>query len=143
MITLQFVTSTWSPASAFIRYWTFSEYSHVDFVMPDGQLLGSHLSGGVKVRPANYAHFSKVLRVTADVPDSVLEAAVSQIGKPYDWQAIVNFFAQRDWREDDSWFCSELVAWSFEKAGYPLFNPATQVWRLTPRDLLLAPTLHY
>ena len=31
----------------------------------------------------------------------------AQLGKPYDWTALLSFIVQRDWQEDDKWFCSE------------------------------------
>lgn len=34
----------------------------------------------------------------------------AQIGKPYDWTAIVGFALMRDWSEEDWWFCSEIGA---------------------------------
>lgn len=61
----------------------------------------------------------------------------AQIGKPYDMTAILAFPLQRDWREPDSWFCSELAASSLEACGWfkkPLANPSNEI---TPRDLLL------
>lgn len=32
-----------------------------------------------------------------------------QIGKPYDWTALLSWIVRRDWQQDDAWFCSELV----------------------------------
>ena len=31
----------------------------------------------------------------------------AQLGKKYDWTALVGFLIRRDWQEDDVWFCSE------------------------------------
>ena len=56
-----------------------------------------------------------------------------------DVTAIVGLGLHRDWQEDDRWFCSELVAWAFEKAGEPLFR-AEVLRRVTPQHLwMLAP----
>lgn len=41
----------------------------------------------------------------------------AQVGKPYDHSAIWGFASGRDWREDDSWICSELQAAALEHAG--------------------------
>lgn len=30
-----------------------------------------------------------------------------QIGKKYDWTALLSWIVRRDWQEDDRWFCSE------------------------------------
>lgn len=144
MITLQFSASPGFVSHA-IRWFTFSDISHVDFVLPDGWLLGSHVQGGngVLIRPPHYLKWSKLIVATVDAPGSVLDAAASQIGRPFDYSALVNFGVQRDWQEQDSWFCSELTAWSFQQGGYPIFNPHVQTWRITPRDLLLSPLVRY
>lgn len=146
MVTLQFSTER-AIDSAIIRFLTWSDISHVDIVEPvTGQLLGARLHGGVQLRPVDYSSFHKVIRAEIELPNlaaeqAVLSAARSQIGKPYDWTGILNFGFQRNWREEDSWFCSEFVAWSFEKAGYALLNVGAEVWRITPRDLLLSPVV--
>lgn len=144
MIVLQLVTTN-DISSRLIRYGTWSDYSHVDFVLPNGQLLGAHLNGGVQAREPNYETFTKKLRAVVDAPDHVLVAAMSQIGKKYDWTAITDFVTRkkRNWREDDSWFCSELVAWAFEIARFPILNTAVDMWRITPRDILLSPLVSY
>lgn len=139
MIVIQFSTQK-GFGSWLIRWLTWSDWSHVDFVLPDGTLLGARLIGGVKVRRVNYLGKSakKARFAILGAPDSVIERAYSQIGKPYDWRGILNFALHRNWRETDSWFCDELVAWCCEQQGTPLLNPATPVRRLTPRDLTLS-----
>lgn len=71
-------------------------------------------------------------------PDLAWKAAQSQIGQPYDWTALVGFLFHRDWEKAGSWFCSELVAWSFAQGGTPLFRPDVAK-RITPYDLWLLP----
>ncbi len=125
-VTLQFSTQRgW--ASGLIRWFGHGQpYSHVDFVLPGGRLLGSRtdapVSGqtGVQIRPANYAKFSAVLRVSIQTPHAaaIYAAARSQIGKPYDRRGIIGFVCGRNWRDTDSWFCSELAAWAFEQGGF-------------------------
>lgn len=127
-----------------IRFFTWSDISHVDLILPvTGQLLGAHLTCGVHVRQPAYAKFTRI--ITAEVEDSaeiagkVKDLAMQECGKPYDRGAICNFFLHRNWRSQDKWFCSELIAWVFEKAGMPLLNPQNIPQnRITPRDLLLA-----
>lgn len=137
-IVLQFVTES-DPLSAAIRYFSHSVVSHVDLVLPDGGLLGARMAGGVQVRGADYAPWSMVLRATLRSPcaPKVYAAALSQLGKPYDWRAILAFAVDRDWREADSWICSELQAWALEQGGFfqrPLY---LGVNKITPGDLLL------
>lgn len=124
-LTWQFATSS-GMQSAIIRMHTRSEFSHVDVVTEDGQLLGARLKekiggNGVQIRPANYHVFTKKVQVTVQVTDAQYDAfwawIKQQIGKPYDWRAIIGLSVHRDWREDDSWFCSELQARAVEVAG--------------------------
>lgn len=141
MITLQFSTTNQIGSKA-ISFFTWSWASHVDFVLPDGRLFGALAFGNgscVQFHPMKN-NYSRVERYVVDAPDDVLKFAIEQEGKPYDWQGILGILARnRRWEEDDSWFCSELVAYSFMKAGVPLLNETS--YRITPRDLLISPLL--
>lgn len=142
MIVLQFAASA-GLSSELIEWYSHGSYCHVDTVLPDGTLLGARLDGGVAIRQPGYEPFLKTLRVELPADDSVTaiyyEFVRAQVGKPYDTTALVgNFVAGRNWRDADSFFCSELVGLGLELAGYfpgPLSTPAN---RLTPSDLLLA-----
>jgi hypothetical protein len=143
MIRVRFVT-TEDPVSAGI---SFAEYgfwaTHAEAVMPDGTLLGAHYDGGVQARPSDYdkGKFKRqgIVEIPADdtTTNRFHAFMTSQVGKPYDITAIAAFVARRDWREPDSWFCSELVAAGLEDAGWFAAPLATEVNHLTPRDLLL------
>lgn len=136
-VQVQFATEA-DPISWAIRFFTWSDISHVDLVLPDGSLLGARASGGVERRQPGYATFSKTSRYSVTVPASVavklFNLAEAQEGKKYDFSAIMGFIFRRDWREDDSWFCSELVAWCFEQAGHPIIQ-TYELNRVSPRDL--------
>jgi hypothetical protein len=149
-IVLQFSTQD-TLGSRAIRLFQHGWATHVDAVMPDGWLLGARhsdpgidntgliLKNGVAVRPPSYRKFRRTLVMTLSTSEQI-EADFwaflgLQIGKPYDTTAITAFIFSRDWREDDSWFCSELVMAALEKAGFvqPL---ATTANRVTPEMLL-------
>lgn len=53
-----------------------------------------------------------------------------QIGKPYDWTAIIGFVFRSDWQATDSWFCSEVIETLRNKFGAPVFR--ADVSRVTP-----------
>ena len=101
--------------------------SHVDICFPNGMLLGARSDAvggvppGVWCRPAGYEKVMGELVLelpTAAGQDGVFyDFLIHQIGKPYDKTAILGFIFGRDWREDDSWFCSELLMAGLEKAG--------------------------
>ena len=122
--------------------------SHVDHVLADGTLLGARsdtVGGkppGVQIRPPDYATWSKVQRValqaTGEQETAWLNFLTAQIGKPYDFEAIAAFAIDRDWRNPEKWFCSELAAAALEACKWfpkPLASVANEI---TPRDLLLA-----
>jgi hypothetical protein len=105
-----------------IRYWSAGPFSHVDTVLPDGRLLGARsdvlkgIPSGFQIRPAGYAKFSRIciveLEMTGDQFFAFNQFEQQQIGKPYDGPGILgfvfpSFVHARDWREPDSWFCSE------------------------------------
>lgn len=140
-VKLRFITEAGFEAS-FIRWWTWGEWSHVDYILPSGSLLGARLSGGVQIRPNNYCTPTREMIAEFKMPASAVQAwhdaLISQIGKPYDWLALVGMGVRRDWRNPDRWFCSELIQWASEKAGYPLLNVGPEIYRVSPRDLALA-----
>ncbi len=140
-IALQFSASAGITASL-IQWFGHGWCTHVDCVLPGGNLLGARLSGGVAIRPPDYQRFSRVQRVMLPVPPEVYGQfrgfLADQIGKPYDWTSILGFMADRDWRDDDSWFCSELIAAGLEAAGYFNWPLAAVTSKVTPSDLLLA-----
>lgn len=146
MIYVQLVSEKWDLVSAFIRYTTRSWPSHAEFYDTEtNTTLGARIRGGVKIRDYSKDHYSKVERFTAAGIRDAYEFAKTQIGKPYDFSAVSGILLDRNWHNDVNWFCSELVAVSFEKAGHPLLStrPSAKTYRITPRDLLLSRNLYY
>lgn len=135
-------------SSRLIEWFSHSgDFSHVDVVWPDGQLYGarSDLVGGaragVQFRSPDYVAGCKTLRISLNMAASKRQAFYdflkSQEGKPYDTTGILGFVVDRNWQEEDSWFCSELVAAALEHCGYfdyPLAAPSNKI---TPADLVL------
>lgn len=138
------------PGSLAIRLGTWSAWSHVDLVDdrgPEPVLIGAVAPSGVVAIPMRerLAQARRAALVEFQVRDreGVLDAAVSQLGKSYDWSGVAGIaLRERDWQEPDSWFCSELIAWAFGAAGQPLFR-ADEVSRVTPQHLwMLANPCH-
>lgn len=143
-ITIRFVTAN-DPVSIAIRMETWGKFSHVEFILDDGTTLGAHADGGVAIRPLNYAKFTEQhwysIPVTEEQKIAIMAFAHEQVGKPYDFTDIAGILFHRDWRSDDSWICSELVAAAFEK-GLPLLHiPDKDVNRVTPGGLYQTPYL--
>lgn len=123
--------------SAAIRRGTFSDWSHCGLYDPEtATVIESTWPAGVVETPLS--EFVTRRRIDAWAyrefehwdAATVLGRARSQIGKPYDKTAILGFVANRDWQEDDSWFCSELIAWA--AVEYLPFTPEL-MHRITPQ----------
>lgn len=144
-LTLVF-TNSHKPLAPIINLVTWSSFSHVAILSTD-MLTVVHSTlggGGVKEIPVSeLLDASKdftFIEFSVNDAEAILAAARSQIGKPYDWTALVGIPFHRDWQEADSWFCSELVAWAFQEGGTPLFL-SEEVHRIVPRHLyMLHPT---
>lgn len=124
--------------SVILRAFLWSAWSHCSIVDGDTILEASALHG-VQRRTLKelLEEASEYCFVTIPVNDAeaVIQAAGDQVGKPYDWFGILGIGLRRKWEADDSWFCSEYLAYAFEKGGSPLFK--VKPWRITPRDLYI------
>lgn len=145
MISLRFCREN-RPTSDIISWFTQGNVSHVDAVIPNG-FLGSFertvppYKPGVQARSRTY--ISPVYEVWVDIPcgDQLTAQAndflYSQIGAPYDYEAILAFAAGRSWNTPGHWICSELIAAYLQHAGIlppNLYFPDNQI---TPSGLLL------
>lgn len=149
MINLQFVKG-YGIGSAAISWFSSGVFSHVDLILPDGSLMGARSDAvggkppGVQIRPPFYERWKKrvvmKLACTELQKQSVIAFNMSQEGKPYDRSAIWGFVAGRDWRQQDSWFCSELQAAAIESADltHPLYAPKSKVTPAALATLLSA-----
>jgi hypothetical protein len=146
MIQLQFVSENYL-SSRIIGWFSAGHLSHVDAVWSNGaNLLGARsdnpggFGAGVRVRSANYVKFSR--RIVVSIPATAEQELRweqflnNQQGLPYDSAAIWAFAFGRNWREPDSWICSELQARALEVAGLtpPLYLACNKI---TPVALAL------
>ena len=136
--------------SNLIRRACHSRFSHVDIVLPGEGLLGVsgedksvNDPGGVRIRPFQPWPYNIVreVEVKTDRSQAIIACGRTQIGKPFDNEALYAFLnpytVARDWRELDKWFCSEFVIWACENEGmfsYPLCVPMD---RINPNDTML------
>jgi hypothetical protein len=92
-----------------VQIYTHSWVTHVDFVLPDGRLLGA-TPFGVRIRPWTPAIHSVRYTFHADA-QKVLGFALSQVGKPYDFVGLSGYVFRIGFlHQPQSWFCSSLVA---------------------------------
>jgi hypothetical protein len=123
-------------AAKLIRAVTWSKWSHVAFVLDSNSVLDATFKhGGVKIRRMadaihdveDYQFVDFYVPCAAEIRLALLD----EIGKPYDWTALFGLWWHRDWQENDSWFCSEFLAYGFSKGGYPMFRDES-MHRITP-----------
>lgn len=124
-------------SSPVIRAMTWSPWSHVGLMRHGDVLESTFTHGGVTLRSA-CASLAGATTRKAVIPgvdlDAVWNSCLKQLGKPYDWTAIVGIGLHRDWAQQDRWFCSELVAWGLVDSGQAIFQPgATR--RVTPEHM--------
>ena len=133
--------------SRLIRLQTRSEYSHVAVQMDDGTVIEAWAIGGVRhVASPTEAHKPGTPIDVFEIKGTYDEGMVrrflkSQLGKRYDYRAIVRFLTRRKMRADDRWFCSELVIEAFRRGGLHLQAriPASYA---PPRDVAMSPYCH-
>lgn len=130
-------TRNHSISSAGIRVVTWGEFSHVAQIAGD-RIIEAVWKHGVRedslqngiARASRWA----VVEYPHSNPVGMVDAARSQIGKPYDKTGALGLGMHRDWQEDDAWWCSELIPWATQQAGEPWFQ-ADAVHRITPQHL--------
>lgn len=137
-----FVTDN-MPWSIIIRWFTWSKYSHVGLLFSDNEVIDATLRKGVSKKTLEeYKKKYKNIK-TCSVPNvNEFETRVfaeKQLGKPYDWKALFGMLIRRKWTDENSWFCSELVAVALHKGGVTIIKKEAS--RVTPEDLLNSPLI--
>lgn len=102
-----------------IQVYTMSWITHVDFVLPDGRLLGATPLG---VRIRHWSPAIHTVRYTFHAnAEQVLGYALSQVGKPYDYVGLSGYALKMGFlHQPGSWFCSALVEAAALKGGVDL-----------------------
>jgi hypothetical protein len=130
-----------SLASFAIRARVWQPWSHGLVIPAPGVAIDSTFKlAGVRRRPLSQAlhgatailHLDFHLDREAEARDWLYD----QLEKDYDLHCIVGFaIGDRDWRDDTSWFCWELLGGQIEQGSSYRFD---DVSRITPRDLIRA-----
>lgn len=134
-----------SLGSKFLRLVMWSRWSHSALYDFDtGQVYDSTLlQGGVKVRQVTdfldlYPdHELRLVEVPEPEAQNARDWLAAQVGKGYDWSALLGFLFQRNWQETDRWFCSELTETFRGLFSTPKLRSGA--WRVTPhhQDIVL------
>lgn len=116
--------------------------SHVVLVSPDGrqfiEATGTKTPNGVQ-HPAPIADFlatpgAELRWIDHPNPQGAWDAALTQVGKPYDWVWIIGcVIRSRRWDDQKRWACAELITWSMCEAGDHQLDGDS--WHIHPGDL--------
>ena len=123
-----------------LRLFLMSKWNHVAIQVGDA-VYEAVSWGGVIRRP--YSQFAKSWHRVASVEVEVAEPLTlykflsMQLGKPYDWKAILAFLFRGSWQSHEAWFFSELVYEALMVCGGMLPDRLPSN-RVTPRDLWVA-----
>jgi len=127
--------------SRLIRLFTWSEYSHIDFVTQSGKMIGCWPGQGVSFhdKVAGKVQYAEIECYSAA---NVERFIIDQMGKQYDWGAIFGIvFRRKSWHNIDKWFCSELIAEALLQDGNNIINKHT--YRVTPQDIIESPKVKF
>jgi hypothetical protein len=134
-----------------IRHLTASRYGHAAICLGMGgggftgmALIVEAMPDGARTRWVEPDEFVwSNLPLTEVQRNAIYVKALSCVGLPYDWKAIIGF-AIRVWKAkwstgsddhaDDKVICSELVAWAYREAGFDL-APGVAPGDVSPGDL--------
>lgn len=134
-------------AGKLVKWWTDSMFDHIEICLGSRQVIGARPGGGVQVRDISSLEEQKwcltrpaVNLLDAD-KDVIINFALSQVDKKYDFLGILGFAINRDIDDPNRYFCSEFVNKSFS-LKYPLIprkpsgliSPELiyQSWRVIP-----------
>lgn len=119
-----------------IRFLTFSNWNHVAIEI-NGLVWDSTGIHGVKVWSPEtfFNHYEKVetRSIFNKNEYSAQDFLRKQLGKEYDFTALLALPFREDWQDKNKWFCSELVTEALVRSGYDFSHLPT--YRVTPRDL--------
>ena len=127
------------PFSYAIRCKTNSKWSHCAFILPDGRIIeSSAMRGGVVTDTLdNFKKRAKEWAIAdyyCENPQLAYEFFLSQQGKKYDYTGLIGYaIKDRDFQENDAWFCSEVGETSFIKGGTSHFKSKRS--NVSPKDL--------
>lgn len=129
--------------SALIRWQTWSRYSHVAAVLPDGSVIEAWPGKGVHRRPfwsdITGIEFFKIVDPRYS-PERAQEFLHEQIGQGYDYLGVLRFLSRRR-KSNDKWFCSELI-FRAASAGGALLLRRIAPPQVSPGIFSLSPGLH-
>ncbi|HBA86323.1 MAG TPA: hypothetical protein DCZ95_19760 [Verrucomicrobia bacterium] len=126
-----------STLSRAIRWRTWSEYSHAAWVLDDGSVIEAWKGGVRHVRNMATQHTPGTdvdlftLNLTVAQKWAIQDFLIRQVGKPYDYGAILGFMTRAKSENSEKWFCSELIFAACQSAGVELLK-RIPAWKVSP-----------
>lgn len=109
------------PIAAIVKWQSRSHYSHAALLIPGtNTVIESYPFKGVRKRQLTARdweriHAYAVPGMTGKQWSACIQFAESQLGMGYDWRNVFRFVSRIPARENQRWFCSELVFQAIEK----------------------------
>ena len=133
--------------SRLIRWRTWSPYSHAAWLCRDGTVIEAW-PGGVQWvsglltqhKERTVVEVYEIVGLTEEQRTRIETFLVDQIGKPYDYLAILGFMLRKPLQKPSRWFCSELIFSACQSAGVNLLARIPP-WKVSPDMLALSPQL--
>lgn len=103
------------PIASLVRWQTRSQYSHAALLIPGtNTVIESFPFVGVRKRELSSndwtrIHAFAVPDMTAKQWQGSIQWAEAQLGSGYDWRNVLRFVSRLPGRDNQRWFCSELV----------------------------------
>lgn len=139
-ITVVYTKNMWSPVSWLIRYMlprsrfalALSSHGYIQDYDDPLTYYEAIIFKGVRRVDVKEVNKNTIVRIAQyQVPNvqAGMEWLRSQVGAKYDLRGAigVSITPDRDWREDDSWFCYELIAATLRAAGLDVFSNINHV----------------
>ena len=131
--------------SKLIKWQTNGVYSHAAIQRPDGRIVEAwHNPAKVRLR-GNLTDWRdveaySVVGMSEDQWQTTLAWLDKQIGKKYDFGGVFRFVTRWRKKQDEKWFCSELVFQAIKESGVDLLA-RIQCSQVSPTVLSFSPLL--
>ena len=137
--------------SRIVRIRTWSEYSHASWIRGNHSVIEAWWKGGVREKthysedhtPGTLIHLFDI-DLSHGEHQGLEEFFKAQLGKKYDWMGCLHFITRRPEyaRDQDRWFCSELIFAAFEHIKKPLLL-RIPAYKVSPGLLSYSPLLKF
>lgn len=139
-VTLAFEKGSTTIMSRLIRWFTLSEYDHVEVIIEDKWISSSVFTDGVKIKdlhPLTDRWDYVEVDVDGRKKSKVMKFIKEQENLKYDWCGVFcTLFIKRRRESQDRWFCSEIVTRILQEFGVKGIDHIIPS-EMTPRDLYI------